>query len=65
MVCTVPFRNLQKTWAVISGNAIFLPFLVCLTVLDSTLWRVVLLPRQILQFYVYAQDFHPGGLHKW
>ena len=33
--------------------------------MDSTLWRVVLPPRQILQFYVYAQDFHPGGLWKW
>ena len=54
MVCTIPFRNLQKTWAVISGNAIFLLFLVRLIVLDSTLWWVVLLPRQILQFYVYA-----------
>ena len=30
-----------------------------------SLQRVVLPPRQILHFYVYAQDFHPGGLCKW
>ena len=46
-------------------NNIFLLFLVCSTVLDSTLWQVVLLPHQILQFNVYAQDFHLGGLCKW
>ena len=45
-------------------NNIFLLFLVCSTVLDSILWQV-LLPRQILQFNVYAQDFHLGGLCKW
>ena len=28
------------------------------------LW-VVLPPPQILQFYVYAEDFQPGGLCKW
>ena len=44
---------------------IFLLFLVCSADLDSHLWRVVPPPSQILQFYVYTQDFHLGGLSKW
>ena len=45
---------------------IFLLFLVCSTVLDSILWRMFSYHvKIILQFNVYAQDFHPGGLCKW
>ena len=57
---TIHFAKLQKTWAVILGNATFLLFLVCSVNMGSTLWRVVLPPRQILWFYVFAQDFPPG-----
>ena len=56
----------SEIWTVVSGDAIFLLFLVCSADLDSHLWRVVThAPRQIFQFYVYTQDFHPGGLCKW
>ena len=51
----IPYGKVQKTWAVILGNTIFLLFLVCSADLDRTLWRVVLPPRQ------YAQHFNLGG----
>ena len=66
MVNANPFGKPQKMWAVTSGDAIFLLFLVCSVDLDipcST--KVVLPPRQSLRCYVYAQDFHTGGLCEW
>ena len=36
MVHAILFGKLQKIWAVISGNAIFLLFLVCSTDLDNS-----------------------------
>ena len=44
MVRAIPFGKLSKIWAVILGNAVFLPFSVCSANLESTLWRVVLPP---------------------
>ena len=32
---------------------------------EHTLQRFVLQPNQILSFYIYAQNFHPGGFCKW
>ena len=42
MVRAIPFGKLSKIWAVILGNAIFLPFSVCSANLESTL--LVVLP---------------------
>ena len=51
-------------------DVIFPFFKICLADLDIyiyTLKQFVLLPHQIFQVYVYAQDFHQGGLciTKW
>ena len=48
MACAIPFAKLQKKWAVIWGDAIFLLFLVCSSGLDMLCKRIVLPPRQIL-----------------
>ena len=52
MVRAILFGRLQKTWAVILGDSIFLLFLVCSADLESNLWWVVLPPHEILHFYV-------------
>ena len=59
-----PFGKLQKIWAVISVDAIFLLFLVCSAELDIPCSRTSSRHVKFYSFiYVYAQDF-PGGLCK-
>ena len=53
MVCNILFGKVQKIWALILGNAIFFGLLNLFGTFGYTL------------FYVYAQDFHQGGLRKW
>ena len=60
------FGKLQKIWAVICGDAIFLLFLVCSAELDIPCSRTFSRHVKFYSFiYVYAQDFHPRGLCKW
>ena len=65
-----PFRSGSfRKQAVIWGDAIFPLFLDCSAGLDILYLERVILSilgaRQILYFcVVYAQDFHPAGLHK-
>ena len=66
MAPAIPFGELQKIWAVIWGDSIFFYSFS----LFSWFWYwhcdgQFFPPRQISQFYVYAQDFHPGYLCKW
>ena len=60
MVRDIPFWGAQKTWAVIWDDAILLPFLIC------SIYIVVGRSPTASNFiaYVYAQDFHQGGLCK-
>ena len=62
MVCAIRFGKLQKTWAVISGDAMFL-LLVCSGDLDThALCGSRSSTMSNLFVFVYVQDFHPCGL---
>ena len=64
MVRAITFRKLQKIWAVIWGEAIFLLLFSQFCWYGNNLQRGVLPPRQILKFNACAEDFQPRGLCK-
>ena len=55
----ISLGKLQKTWAVICGNAICLIFSVFSADLDILFSSSF---SHLVKFYIYAQDFHPGCL---
>ena len=67
-VCAIPFGEIQKTGCDLRGCN-FPTLFRLFSWFGYTLERVILsilAARQILYFcVVYAQDFHPAGLHKW
>ena len=59
LVRAIWLGKLQKTWAVICGNAIFLMFSVFSADLDILFSGSF---SHLVKFYSYAQDFHPDVL---
>ena len=59
LTISISLGKLQKTWAVICGNAIFLIFSVFSADLDILFSGSF---SHLVKFYSYAQDFHPGVL---
>ena len=66
MVRAIPFGKLQKIWAEIWGDAIFVLFYIILADVDISYSDTHSRNFAILKlFYVYAWNFQPDGFYKW